>query len=86
MYTDDITELEDAIIADRIKDAISDGLKVYFKDFQGEYKELSHVSEVNLTPIFDDFKGDMERIFGKKDYKAERKKWIKRFRKSGKKM
>ena len=78
-------DLEDAI-ADRMKDAMSEGLKVYFEDFQGEYKELNHVSEVNLTPVFDDFISDMERIFGKRDYKAERKKWIKRYRKIGKKM
>lgn len=84
MYTDDIAELEDVIIPDGIKDAISDGLKVYFKDFQGEWKEL-RFSEVNLTPIMK-CTTELERNFGKRDYTAERKKWIKRFRKSGKKM
>ena len=84
MYTDDFTELIPDVVQKGLKSGLEKELKVYLQDSQGEYREVSHVSEVNLTPIFDDFIGDMERIFGKKDYKAERKKWIKRFRKSGK--
>lgn len=54
-----------------MKDAISDGLKVYFKDFQGECKEL-RFSEVNLTPIFRDYKRfrkEMRKRIGEKAIK-----------------
>lgn len=71
MHTDDFTELE--------VDAVSDGMKVYFKDIQGEYKELS-LREVDLTPIM---KCTTERIFEKSDYAAERRYWIKRIKKNG---
>lgn len=57
-------------------------LKVYIKDFQGEYKELGYVREVDLTPIMK-CTTELERIFGKRDYAAEKRYWIKRVRKNG---